>query len=124
MLRKTMLCFFIFFTSGCHFSGVTGSLQKVKINSVDMNEINENFLSTCLFEAGQLEKINSDKYKDKVSLLQATLKKQKYYNSIAGQVNDSTKKTITPLYIFYIRDVCDDINYALSMELKQKLLSD
>ncbi|MBN6416922.1 hypothetical protein JZL99_22790 [Escherichia coli] len=124
MLRKTILCFFVFFASGCHFPGTSDSLQKVKIPSVDMNETNEKFLSTCLFEAGQLEKINPDKYKDKVNLLQAALKKQKYYNSIEGQVNDSTQKTLTPLYIFYIRDVCGDINYALGMELKQKLLSD
>lgn len=76
-------------------------------------------LSTCLFEAGQLVKLNPGKYREQVNTLYEDIRSAKYYASVAGNLSATTTDTITPLYQFRVNDACNTISQLLLAELKQ-----
>jgi hypothetical protein len=76
-------------------------------------------LSTCLFEADQLVKLNAGKYRGQVNALYEDIRAAKYYASVAGNLSTTTTDTITPMYQFRVNDACNTISQLLLTELKQ-----
>ncbi|WP_296241333.1 hypothetical protein [uncultured Enterobacter sp.] len=76
-------------------------------------------LSTCLFEAEQLLRINREKYQQQISTLYQNIRDAKYYASVAGNMNSSSTDTLTPMYQFKVNDACNTVSQLLLTELKQ-----
>lgn len=76
-------------------------------------------LATCLFEAEQLAKLNSDKYREPVNDLYRNIRAAKYYATLAARMNTGSTDTLTPMYQFRVNDACNTVSQLLLGELKQ-----
>ncbi|AHE72405.1 hypothetical protein M942_00190 [Enterobacter ludwigii] len=76
-------------------------------------------LATCLFEAEQLAKLNSDKYREPVNALYRNIRAAKYYATLAARMNTGSTDTLTPMYQFRVNDACNTVSQLLLGELKQ-----
>lgn len=76
-------------------------------------------MATCLFEAEQLLKLNSRKYREPVNSLYQDLRAAKYYASVASHLSDGSTDTLTPMYQFKVNDACNTVSQLLLTEFKQ-----
>ncbi len=76
------------------------------------------FLTTCLYEAEQLRKLNPTKYQGTTDELYRTIRDTKYYASIMARMDPGTTRTLTPMYEFRVHDACNTVGWQLLTELK------
>ncbi|MEI9745967.1 hypothetical protein [Enterobacter ludwigii] len=76
-------------------------------------------LTTCLFEAEQLARLNAVKYREPVNDLYRNIRAAKYYATLAARMNTGSTDTLTPMYQFRVNDACNTVSQLLLGELKQ-----
>ncbi|KNC93266.1 hypothetical protein GM31_20140 [Trabulsiella odontotermitis] len=76
-------------------------------------------LTTCLFEADQLLKMNQEKYREPVNALYQNIRQAKYYASVAARLSAGNTDTLTPMYQYKVNDACNTVSQMLLTELKQ-----
>lgn len=76
-------------------------------------------LTTCLFEAGQLSRLEPVKYRKVVEGLNQDIRMAKYYARIADGLSATTSSTLTPMYQYRVNDRCNTISQLLLTALKK-----
>lgn len=76
-------------------------------------------LTTCLFEADQLLKLNRAKYREPVNSLYQDIRAAKYYASVASHLSTGATDTLTPMYQFKVNDACNTVSQLLLTEFKK-----
>ncbi|EEF3449018.1 hypothetical protein GJZ31_04670 [Salmonella enterica] len=83
------------------------------------DEVTRKQLSTCLFEAEQLLKLDGQKYRQPVDTLYQHIRAAKYYASVSSSMSTGNTDTLTPMYQFKINDACNTVSQLLLSALKQ-----
>lgn len=83
------------------------------------DEATKKQLTTCLFEAEQLLKLNGDKYRQPVDTLYQYIRAAKYYASVSSSLSTGNTDTLTPMYQFKVNDACNTVSQLLLSALKQ-----
>ncbi len=76
-------------------------------------------MTTCLFEADQLLKVNRNKYREPVNMLYQRLRAAKRYAAISSGLNSQSTDTLTPMYQYRVHDACNTVSQLLLNALKQ-----
>lgn len=83
------------------------------------DEATKKQLTTCLFEAEQLLKLNTEKYRQPVDTLYQYIRAAKYYASVSSSMSTGNTDTLTPMYQFKVNDACNTVSQLLLSALKQ-----
>lgn len=78
-------------------------------------------LSTCLYEAEQLNHLGTPAQKKLVTLLYLNIRAAQRYEPMAGKLDAGTNNTIGPLYQFAINDACNAVSQGLLTVLKKQV---